>query len=116
MNPAEGHRSHDRDAHVIEQMTRWTLTMLQNAERGLIPLRVLQRTVEPAVLETLGPIAPVRPGQPGAAVRVGGVRIHLVHQGLAHVASTAARPDGRIAGYTSSCADTPYGSNGESRN
>lgn len=98
MNPAAG-GSHARDARVIEQMTRWTLTMLQNAERGLIPLRVLQRTVDPSVLATLGPIAPACPGKPGAAVRVGGVRIHLVHQGLAHVASTAGRPDGRTAGY-----------------
>ena len=98
MNVAAG-RNHARDARVIEQMTRWTLTMLQNVERGLVPLRVLQRAVDPSVLATLGPIEPARPGQPGAAVRVGGVRIHLVHEGLAHVASTAARPDGRTAGY-----------------
>ena len=99
MNSEDVERSRGRDARVIEQMTRWTLTMLQNVERGLIPLRVLQRAVDPAVLATLGPISPPAAGRPGAPVRVGGVRIHLVHAGLAHVASTAIRPDGRTAGY-----------------
>ncbi len=41
------------------------------------------------------------PSQPGpqARIKVGAVRVHLVNSGLAHVASTATRPDGRIAGY-----------------
>ena len=91
-------RRQAQDVRVIEQMTRWTLTVLQNAERGLMPMRTLQRTVDPAVLAALGPLAPPKPG-PVAPVHVGGVRIHLVNSGLAHVASTAVRPDGQTSGY-----------------
>lgn len=44
---------------------------------------------------------PGRSAQTGAVapVHVGGIRIHLVNSGLAHVASTAVRPDGLTAGY-----------------
>lgn len=98
MNDGPMDRRQAQDVRVIEQMTRWTLTMLQNAERGLMAMRTLQRTVDPAVLTALGPLAPPKPG-PVAPVHVGGVRIHLVNSGLAHVASTAVRPDGQTAGY-----------------
>lgn len=91
-------RSQAQDVRVIEQMTRWTLTVLQNAERGLVPMRTLRRTVDPAVLTALGHVAPPKAGAL-APVHVGGVRIHLVNSGLAHVASTAVRPDGHTAGY-----------------
>lgn len=91
-------RDQARDARVIEQMTRWTLVMLQNAERGLVPVRALQRTVDPAVLAAFGPVAPPSAGS-RARVHVGGVRIHLVNSGLAHVAATGLRPDGQRAGY-----------------
>ena len=98
MNDSGLDRSQARDARVIEQMTRWTLTVLQNVERGLMPLRTLHRTVDPEVLAAIGPVTPPRAGA-AAPVHVGGVRIHLVNSGLAHVASTAVRPDGRRAGY-----------------
>lgn len=91
-------RRQAQDVRVIEQMTRWTLTVLQNVERGLMPMRMLQRTVDPCVLAALGPVAPPKPGA-AAPVHVGSVRIHLVNSGLAHVASTAVRPNGHTAGY-----------------
>lgn len=98
MNDAPMDRRQAQDVRVIEQMTRWTLTVLQNAERGLMPMRTLRRTVDPAVLAALGPVAPPKPGAV-APVHVGRVRIHLVNSGLAHVASTAVRPGGQTAGY-----------------
>src|SRR5680860_1025793 len=99
MRKADMDRRQAEDARAIAQMTRWTLVMLQNAERGLVPVKALERTVDPSVLAALGPITPPPSGQPRAKPRVGRLRVHLVHDELAHVACVAGRPDGRPAGY-----------------
>lgn len=91
-------RAH-QDAHAIELMTRWTLVMLQNAERGLIPVRKLERFVDPSVLAALGPITPRLPEGLPFKPQVGRVRVQVVHDELAHVACVAGRPDGQLAGY-----------------
>ena len=83
----------------VELMTRWTLVMLQNAERGLVPLKALERFVDPAVITAIGPIEPPRPGAPPFQPHVGSIRVELVHDELAHVACVARRQDGRSAGH-----------------
>jgi hypothetical protein len=92
-------RRHAEDARAVELMTRWTLVMLQNAQQSLVPIKALERFVDPAVLHALGPITPRQPDAADQKPRVGRVRIHLVHDGLAHVAAVAPGPEGSPAGY-----------------
>lgn len=87
------------DIKAIQQMARWTLVMLQKAEQGLLPPKVLHRIVDPEVVKTMGPFQPHRPGNPTPAPRVGRLRVQLVHDALAHVACVAPRPDGTPAAY-----------------
>jgi hypothetical protein len=93
MDPVE-----EQNARVITQITRWTLVMLQNAEQGHIPVKLLERAVDPSVLAALGHITPLPAGQPLRNPRVGGLRVHLITDELARVAAVARRADGKPAG------------------
>ncbi len=115
MNPANG-ANHARDARVIEQMTRWTLTMLQNVERGLVLLRVLQRAVDPSVLATLGPSSPpargnLAPQSASAAFASTSCTKGSLTSRRLQPGPTAAPPATSL-----SSAEPRHGSNGESRN
>ncbi len=59
---ADVDRARAAQARVVAELTRQTLVMLQNVERGLLPVRVLEKVCDPRIIAALGPIPPPKPG------------------------------------------------------